>query len=190
MSLAPPSRITVAWALVALAGASAVGACAARCPKATTCVPVAGPCGDGHGDRREVVLRAAVAPDSCARRRVLEEALADPDPQVRLLAALVLIGDEPPAPAAGAEDGAAPRRTTSALREPPARTPNPTVRAARPLTAAERLVADDPWFAGTLLPAAWMASGSADDRVRTIGVRALERLPRDEGPLVEPGPSR
>jgi len=177
------------WALVALAGASAVGACAARCPKATTCVPVAGPCSDGHGDRREVVLRAAVAPDSCARRRVLEEALADPDPQVRLLAALVLIGDEPLAPAAGADDGARVRGI-----EPPAdaqaRTPNPTVRAARPLTAAERLVADDPWFAGTLLPAAWMASGSADDRVRTIGVRALERLPHDERPSGAREPSR
>lgn len=176
-------------AVVALAGASVVGACAARCPKPTTCVPVAGPCRDGPRDRREAVLRAAVAPRSCARRRALEEALADTDPQVRLLAALVLIGDEPPAPATGAEDGARDR----GIEPPPdlrARTPNPRVVGGLPLTQAERLVHDDPWFAGTLVPAAWMASGSADDRVRAIGVRALERLPGDERPLGAREPSR
>lgn len=168
--------------LAALAVAPAVGSCATRCPTETSCVSGTDVLADGRAARREAVLRAAVAPDSCERRRVLEEALADTDPQTRLLAALVLIGDEPLAPATGADRGG--RAAGLELPpEPEARTPNPRVVRDRPLTRAERIVRDDPWFAGTLFLAAWSGSGSADERVRAIGVRALGRLRRDEPPV-------
>jgi hypothetical protein len=177
----PPRRSRTDRAAVAVAFALLVASC--------------GPCSNGSDVetaiselrstdadvRYEAIVRLGSLAPTTARRRALVGALADADPKVRLMAAIVVVGD-------GAATPAAPPATTpSTSARPP--TPNPSK--ATPLTPVEQIVAADPWFAGTLLPAALLAVESADERVRALGHRALDQLKAMgelDGPTLRPEP--
>jgi hypothetical protein len=126
--------------------------------------------------RHEAVVRLGLLPPSEARRDGLAAAVRDSDSTVRLLAAIAIVGDGP----TGLEVSLRPPPPPTA---DPSRTPNPS-RAIleRPLSPAESLVHLDPWFAGTLLPGALRAAQDGDERVRTLGQRALKELKPSEPP--------
>jgi hypothetical protein len=124
-------------------------------------------------ERHEAVVRLGVLPPSEARRDGLAAAVRDDDVAVRLLAAIVIVGDGPNALAVSMGPPASSTPNPSV-------TPNPPARAH--LSTTEALVYLDPGFAGTLLPGALEAARSRDERVRTLGQRALQELKR-EAPL-------
>jgi hypothetical protein len=131
--------------------------------------------------RYEAIVRMGALAPSTARRNALLRALADADPKVRLMAAIVVVGDGAAMPAKP------PATTQTASARPP--TPNPSK--ATPLSPVEQVVAADPWFAGTLLPAALLAIESADERVRALGHRAVDQLKATgeiDGPTLRPEP--
>ena len=113
--------------------------------------------------RYEAVVRLGTLAPSQGRRDGLTAAVRDSDDAVRLLAAVVIVGDGSTEPAAPSMRPASP-------------TPNPLPERAVHGSPADELVYSDPWFAGTLLPGALKAAQDGDERVRALGIRALNTL--------------
>jgi hypothetical protein len=124
-------------------------------------------------ERHEAIVRLGMLPPSEARSDGLAAAVRDSDDSVRLLAAIVIVGD-------------APNELPASLKPPASSTPNPfrtpNPERAQDLSRTEALVYIDPWFAGTLLPGALKAAQDRDERVRALGRRALKEL-RPDSPL-------
>ncbi len=126
---------------------------------------------DAPASRYEAVVRLGLLPPSQARREALAHAVRDTDARVRLMAGIVVAGDGP-------------TEHASWLATPPARSPSTGPNEARPpnpaptahLSQIDQLVYLDPWFAGTLKPGALTASQSGDERVRTLGERAMRYM--------------
>lgn len=126
---------------------------------------------DAPASRYEAVVRLGVLPRSEARRDALARAVRDLDAKVRLMAGIVVVGDEPGEHASWLPTPAPTRPSAESVPSLPLRTPNP-VRSAD-LSPVDQLVALDPWFAGTLGPGARSAAHDGDERVRELGTRAL-----------------
>jgi hypothetical protein len=123
-------------------------------------------------ERYEAVVRLGMLPPSVVRRDGLAGAVRDSDETVRLMAAIVVLGDGP-------TEHASWLRTR---RDPPAptlpSTPNPSPR--EDLSPVEELVALDPRFAGTLLPFVLVAARNRDERVRALANRTLQHTKPQE----------
>jgi HEAT repeat protein len=113
------------------------------------------------------VRRLAVAgPDTPGAADGLVEALADEDDAVKKIAAVALLSfGERALPALRKK--MPPRAVTSSG------SPNPRKAPEELLGVAELIVYQDPWFAGTMLPAAEEVARDKDPRLRVVGVRAL-----------------